>query len=81
MDGLRAATPPSAAVLGERKYPVVFAEPTIGQVGECADDDAWLRTHARWTRRAWATRARAPLHSPPSSASRRPSHRASHTPL
>lgn len=34
MDGLRSATPPSAAVLGERKYPIVFAEPTIGQVCE-----------------------------------------------
>lgn len=34
MDGLRSATPPSAAVLGERKYPVVFAEPTLGQVCE-----------------------------------------------
>ncbi|GBF95143.1 hypothetical protein Rsub_07727 [Raphidocelis subcapitata] len=31
-DGLHQVTPPSAVVLDERKYPVVFAEPTWGQI-------------------------------------------------
>lgn len=62
MDGLRSANPPSAAVLGERRYPVVFAEPTLAQVCE-----SWRKSGSGtlWgcppARRAFSLCARAPL--------------------